>query len=129
MKRSTNLTLALVVVGSLTLAQGPSSPTGSALSPIAGPVSAQAQVTKSRGSGGAGGGNVSGVGDRLGGLLSGWGVPLTIVIGGFLMLAAFGSRNMGAAIGIAAAVIVVLIFFLDPAAIEKTAKEISSTVF
>jgi hypothetical protein len=101
-------------------------------SPQSGPLApgrAEAQVTKSRGTGAGGGGNVGGIGQRLGGLLSGWGVPLTIAIGGFLILGAFANRNIGGVVGVAAAVIVVLIFFLDPTAIENAAKNISRAIF
>lgn len=129
MKRKTKLALAVVAVSMLALGQSPVSQSRSPLAPTPALETAQAQVSKSRGAADTGGGNVNGVGDRLGGLLSGWGVPLTIVIGGFLILVAFGNRNVGAAIGTAAAVIVVLIFFLDPTAIENTAKEISRVVF
>ena len=46
--------------------------------PLAAP-GRQAAVTKSLGGGGGGGGNVSGAGNRLGDLLSGWAVPVLIV--------------------------------------------------
>ena len=71
-------------------------PRASALGRLAG---AEAAVSKSL-AGGGGGGNVSGAGDRLGDLLSGWAVPVITALAGCLLVGALASRNIGASVGI-----------------------------
>jgi hypothetical protein len=92
--------------------------------------SAQAAVTKSlAGGGGGGGGNVSGAGDRLGALLSGWAVPVITVLAGCLLVGALASRNIGTSVGIVIITLLGLIFLLAPQTVESFAKGIASTVF
>jgi hypothetical protein len=92
-------------------------------------VPAQAAVTKSLNASGQSGGNVSGAGHRLGGLLSGWAVPVLIVLGGCLLIGALTQRNIGAGVGIVIVTLVGLIFLLSPQSIESLAKGIASVVF
>jgi hypothetical protein len=94
-----------------------------------GTTSAAAAVTKSF-SGGAGeGGNVSGAGNRLGTLLSGWAVPVLTVLAGCLLVGALASRNIGTSVGIVVITLLGLIFLLAPQTVESFAKGIASTVF
>jgi len=94
-----------------------------------GPVaSAEAAVSKSL-SGGSGGGNVSGAGNRLGKLLSGWAVPVLTVLAGCLLIGALAARNIGAGVGIVVITLIGLIFLLSPQSIEGLAKGIANTVF
>lgn len=91
--------------------------------------SAQAATTKAAGGGAGAGGNVSGVGERLGELLSGWGVPILIAFSGCLLVGALASRNIGASVGIVVVTLIGLIFLLSPASIEALAKGIANAVF
>jgi len=98
----------------------------------AGPLAADqatAAVNKSLGAGGGGGGNVSGAGDRLGTLLSGWAVPVLTVLAGCLLVGALASRNIGASVGIVVITLLGLIFLLAPQSVETFAKGIANTVF
>src|SRR4249919_4238289 len=78
-----------------------------------GAIDAQAAVTKSLGQGG-GGADVSGAGERLGGLLSRVGAPIVIAVAGFFLLGSLASRNIGASVGVVAITLVALIFLLSP---------------
>jgi hypothetical protein len=94
------------------------------------PASAEAAVTKSMESqGGSGGSNISGAGNRLGNLLSGWAVPVLTVLGGCLLVGALASRNIGASVGIVVITLLGLIFLLSPQSIESLAKGIANVVF
>ena len=88
---------------------------------------AEAAVSKSLGPGG--GGEVSGTGERLGGLLSKVGTPIVIAVAGFFLLGALASRNVGASVGVVLITLVALIFLLSPESIESLAKGIAETVF
>ena len=90
---------------------------------------AEAAVNKSLSGGAGGGGNVSGAGNRLGTLLSGWAVPVLTVLAGCLLVGALASRNMGTSVGIVVITLLGLIFLLAPQAVESFAKGIASTVF
>ncbi len=89
---------------------------------------AEAEVTKSL-SGGSGGGNVSGTGNRLGNLLSQIAVPVLIALAGCLLVGSLLSRNLGASLGIVVITLIGLIFLLSPESIEALAKGIANTVF
>lgn len=89
---------------------------------------AQAAVTKSLGQGG-GGADVSGAGERLGGLFSKIGAPIVIAVAGFFLLGSLASRNIGASVGVVAITLMALIFLLSPQSIEVLAKGIAETVF
>ena len=93
------------------------------------PVANAAEVSKSGAGGGAGGGNVADAGNRLGELLSGWAVPVIIVLAGCLLVGALASRNMGTSLGIVVISMVGLIFLLAPQSIESFAKGIANFVF
>ncbi len=108
-----------------------------ALAPAAGPPSlaspgppsaAEAAVSKSL-SAAEGGGNVSSAGSRLGGLLSGWAVPVLTVLAGCLLVGALASRNIGASVGIVLITLLGLIFLLAPQSVESFAKGIAGVVF
>jgi hypothetical protein len=88
---------------------------------------AEAAVSKSLGQGS--GGEVSGTGDRLGGLLSKVGAPIVIAVAGFFLLGALASRNIGASVGVVLITLVALIFLVSPESIESLAKGIAETVF
>ena len=103
----------------------PASPLPSPLGAIAG---ASAAVTKSLSAGG-GGGNAAGAGQRAGELLSGWGVPVLIALGGLMLVGSLTQRNIGAAVGVVTVVLVGLIFLLAPGSIESTAKAVANIVF
>lgn len=94
-----------------------------------GTTSAAAAVTKSFSSGAGEGGNVSGAGNRLGTLLSGWAVPVLTVLAGCLLVGALASRNIGTSVGIVVITLLGLIFLLAPQTVESFAKGIASTVF
>jgi hypothetical protein len=94
-----------------------------------GATSAEAAVTKSYSGGAGGGGNVSGAGNRLGTLLSGWAVPVLTVLAGCLLVGALASRNIGTSVGIVVITLLGLIFLLAPQSVESFAKGIASTVF
>jgi hypothetical protein len=106
-----------------------------ALAPVAIPplpiaaASAEAAVTKSAGAGGGGGGSVSGAGDRFGELVSGWAVPVLIVLAGCLLVGTLTARNIGASVGIVVITLIGLIFLLSPQSIEAFAKGIANVVF
>lgn len=91
--------------------------------------SAEAAVTKSLSGGAGGGGNVSGAGNRLGTLISGWAVPVLMVLAGCLLVGALLSRNIGTSVGIVVITLLGLIFLLAPQTVESFAKGIASTVF
>jgi hypothetical protein len=103
----------------------PAAPIPSALDLVG--VAQAAPVTKSLA--GGGGGNVGGAGQRLGDLLSGWGVPVLIAFAGILLVGTLASRNVGASVGIVLITLVGLIFLLTPTAIESAAKGIANVVF
>jgi hypothetical protein len=88
-----------------------------------------AAVSKSAEGGGGGGGGVNGAGNRLGDLLSGWAVPVMIVLSGCLLIGALASRNIGASVGIVVITLIGLIFLLSPTSIESLAKGIAGVVF
>lgn len=114
--------LALATIGAVP----PSAPPLSAPPLVLEPAAA-APVTKSLDSGG--GGNVGGAGDRLGDLLSGWGVPVLIALAGILLVGTLTARNIGASVGIVLITLIGLIFLLAPQSIETAAKGIAGTVF
>ncbi len=94
-----------------------------------GTTSAEAAVTKSLAGGAGGGSNVSGAGNRLSTLLSGWAVPVLTVLAGCLLVGALVSRNIGTSVGIVVITLLGLIFLLAPQVVESFAKGIASTVF
>jgi hypothetical protein len=98
-------------------------------SPLPATPTAQAAVSKSLSGGGGGGGNVTGAGNRLGKLLSGWAVPVLTVLAGCLLIGALASRNIGAGVGIVVITLLGLIFLLSPQSIESLAKGIANKVF
>jgi hypothetical protein len=120
------LSAALVLAG---LAAAPSAPAGPVPAPLGALAGAEAAVTKSLSAGGGGSGNVSGAGDRLGRLLSGWAVPVLIALGGCLLVGSLLSRNVGASVGVVVIVLVGLIFLLAPSSIESAAKAVAGVVF
>jgi hypothetical protein len=126
MRRKIATTLASAVLACAGIAAAPQLPGDPVLSPLA---RAQAAVTKSLTSQGGGGGNLGGAGDRLGQLVSGWAVPVLIVIGGCLLLGALVSRNVGTCVSVVIVTLVGLIFFLSPSSIEGAAKQIAGIVF
>jgi hypothetical protein len=127
MKRKIAILASSVALAFTALAASPATPPSGPLSlaPLAG---AQAAVTKSL-AGGGGGGNVSGAGQRLGDLLSGWAVPVLTVLAGCLLVGTLASRNVGASLGIVVITLVGLIFLLTPDSISTLAKGIASFVF
>lgn len=126
MKRKIAITAASAALALTALAAAPPTlPAGPVPSPLA---AAQAAVTKSL-AGGGGGGNVSGAGERLGDLLSGWAVPVLTVLAGCLLVGTLASRNIGASVGIVVITLVGLIFLLAPDSIASLAKGIASFVF
>ena len=124
MKRRIALALALLTLGAVASPAMPATPIGL---PMLAPETADAAVSKSLDS--RGGGNVGGAGQRLGDLLSGWGVPVLIAVAGILLVGTLGSRNIGASVGIVLITLVGLIFLLSPASIESVAKGIANAVF
>lgn len=94
-----------------------------------GATSAQAAVNKSFSGDAGGAGKVSGAGNRLGTLLSGWAVPVLTVLAGCLLVGALASRNIGTSVGIVVITLLGLIFLLAPQSVESFAKGIASTVF
>jgi hypothetical protein len=126
MKRKISIVASSAALAFTALAAAPATPpSGPLVSPLAG---AQAAVTKSL-AGGGGGGNVSGAGQRLGDLLSGWAVPVLTVLAGCLLVGTLASRNVGASLGIVVITLVGLIFLLAPDSISTLAKGIASFVF
>jgi hypothetical protein len=124
MKRRIAITLAGAALASATLAVTP--PGAPIYSPLLLALGA-APVTKSLE--GGGGGNIGGAGERLAGVLAGWGVPVVIALAGLLLIGALSARNIGACIGIGLITLVSLIFLLSPTAIESAAKGIAAIVF
>lgn len=122
MKRRIAVTLGSVVL--LSAAFVAAQPTG--LGP-GGLATAEAAVSKSLGQGG--GGEVSGAGERLGGLLSKVGAPIVIAVAGFFLLGSLAARNVGASVGVVLITLVALIFLVSPESIESLAKGIAETVF
>lgn len=109
-------------------AAAPSAPAGPLPAPLGTIAGAGAAVTKSLSAGG-GGGNAAGAGQRAGELLSGWGVPVLIALGGLMLVGSLTQRNIGTAVGIVTVVLVGLIFLLAPGSIESTAKAVANIVF
>jgi hypothetical protein len=129
MRRRIATTLAGVALLLGCSAAAPSAPFGGPVpAPVGEIAGATAAVTKSL-SGGEGAGNAAGAGQRLGGLLSGWGVPVLIALGGLMLVGSLTQRNIGAAVGVVAVVLVGLIFLLSPGSIESTAKAVANIVF
>lgn len=126
MKRKIAVTIGSAALLLAALAAAP--PGEAAPLPGAAIAGAQAAVTKSLG-GGGGGGDVSGAGERLGGLLSKVGAPIVIAIAGFFLLGSLASRNIGASVGVVLITLVALIFLVSPQSIEALAKGIADTVF
>jgi hypothetical protein len=124
-KRKIASTVAICGVTLAGLAAAPVLPSG----PLTVVDVAQAASTKAAGAGGGGGGNVSGVGERLGDLLSGWGVPILIAFAGCLLVGALASRNIGTSVVIVVVTLIGLIFLLSPTSIEMLAKGIANAVF
>lgn len=125
MKRKIAVTLGIAALLLGLIAASP--PAGSAsLSPGA-IDSARAAATKSLGQGG--GGDVSGAGERLGGLLSKIGAPIVVAIAGFFLLGSLAARNVGASVGVVLVTLVALIFLVSPQSIESVSKDIAETVF
>lgn len=119
-----------VTLGSVTLllaAFAAAQPTGSAAPGLGGIATAEAAVSKSLGQGG--GGEVSGIGDRLGGLAGKIGAPVVISVAGFFLLGALAARNVGASVGVVLITLVALIFLVSPQSIESLSKGIAETVF
>lgn len=109
---------------------------GTAVQPVVGgwtaglgPGVAKAAANKSLSGDGGGGGNINGAGSRLSDLLSGWAVPVLIVLAGCLLLGSLTSKNVGATLGIVVITLVGLIFLLSPQSIESLAKNIANVVF
>jgi hypothetical protein len=125
MKRRIAVTVGSVVL--LLAAFAAAEPAGSAALGLGGLATAEAAVSKSLGQGG--GGEVSGVGERLGGLLSKVGAPIVIAVAGFFLLGALAARNVGASVGVVLITLVALIFLVSPQSIESLAKGIAETVF
>lgn len=124
MKRRIAVTVGSVMLLSAAFAAAQS--TGSTALVPGGLATAEASVSKSLGQGG--GGDVSGAGDRLGGLLSKVGAPIVIAVAGFFLLGALAARNIGASVGVILITLVALIFLLSPESIESLAKGIAETV-
>lgn len=122
MKRRIAVTLGSVVLLSAAFTAAPAGSTA-----LGGLASAEAAVSKSLGQGG--GGEVSGAGDRLGGLLSKVGAPVVVAVAGFFLLGALAARNVGASVGVVLITLVALIFLVSPESIESLAKGIAETVF
>jgi hypothetical protein len=124
MKRRIAVTVGSVVLLSAAFAAAqPAGPT--ALGP-GGLATAEAAVSKSLGQSG---GDVSGAGDRLGGLLSKVGAPIVIAVAGFFLLGSLAARNVGASVSVILITLVALIFLVSPESIESLAKGIAETVF
>lgn len=121
--------LAVVTTSVLALAVIAAAPASSGSSSPAGVSAAEAAVSKSLAGGGGGGGNVTEAGNRLGNLLSGWAVPVIIVLAGCLLVGALASRNIGTSVGIVVISLIGLIFLLAPQSIESFAKGIANFVF
>ena len=126
MKRRLTLCLAAAALLLGLGALGPALPA----SPLPTPLTlAEGAVSKSLQGGGGGGGNVSGAGERLGNLISGWAVPVLTVLAGCLLIGALASRNIGTSVGIVVITLLGLIFLLAPQAVEAFAKGIANAVF
>ena len=127
MKRKVLTVMTTSVLALAVIAAAPASSVSS--SPFGVVDAAEAAVSKSLAGGGGGGGNVTDAGNRLGELLSGWAVPVIIVLAGCLLVGALASRNLGASVGIVVISMVGLIFLLAPQSIESFAKGIANFVF
>lgn len=114
--------VALAVIAAAPASSGSSSPAGLI-------DTAQAAAVSKSGGGGGGGGNVTDAGNRLGELLTGWAVPVIIVLAGCLLVGALASRNIGTSVGIVVISMMGLIFLLAPESIESFAKGIAHFVF
>ena len=125
MKARILTTAAATAIALSALAAAPSTPSEIGPAPLG---AAKAAVSKSLSAAGEGAGNVAGAGNRLSSLLTGWAVPVLIVLGGCLLIGALLSRNIGATVGIVVVVLLGLIFLLAPSSIESLAKQIASTV-
>ncbi|HVC07380.1 MAG TPA: hypothetical protein VND98_07350 [Solirubrobacterales bacterium] len=125
LKIATGLATSALILSASAMAPGPASPSFAGLGA---PSSGEAAVSKSLSAAGGGGGNVAGAGNRLSSLLTGWAVPVLIVLGGCLLIGALLSRNIGASVGIVVVTLIGLIFLLAPSSIESLAKQIASTV-
>ncbi len=125
LKIATGLATSALILGASGLGPSHASPI---LAGLGAPPSALAAVTKSLSASGGGGGNVAGAGNRLSSLLTGWAVPVLIVLGGCLLIGALLSRNIGTSVGIVIVTLLGLIFLLAPSSIESLAKQIASTV-
>ena len=125
LKIATGLASAALIIGASALAPGAAP---QSLAGLGAPPGAKAAVTKSLSGAGGGGGSVAGAGSRLSALLTGWAVPVLIVLGGCLLIGALFSRNIGASVGIVIVTLLGLIFLLAPSSIESLAKQIASTV-
>jgi hypothetical protein len=123
-KIAAGLATSALILSTSALAPSAASPSFAGLGA---PQSAAAAVSKSL-AGGGGAGNVAGAGNRLSSLLTGWAVPVLIVLGGCLLIGALLSRNIGASVGIVIVTLLGLIFLLAPSSIESLAKQIASTV-
>src|SRR6478609_833386 len=108
MKRRIAVTVASVVLALAAFAAA--QPTGSSALGAGGLDTAEAAVSKSFGQGG--GGDVSGAGERLGGLLSKVGAPIVIAVAGFFLLGSLAARNVGASVGVILITLVALIFLV-----------------
>ncbi|HWW67485.1 MAG TPA: hypothetical protein VNY83_05830 [Solirubrobacterales bacterium] len=127
-----NRKIATALVTSILLfSAGALAPSGTppSIASLGASATAGAAVTKSLSAAGGGGGNVGSAGNRLGGLLSGWAVPVITVLAGCLLVGALASRNIGASVGIVVITLLGLIFLLAPQTVESFAKGIASTVF
>jgi hypothetical protein len=129
MRRRISLTLAVTVMVSASTAALPAS--GGLLGVPIGAVSnaSAAAVGKSLAGEGGGGGSVNGAGSRLSDLLSGWAVPVLIVLAGCLLVGTLTQRNIGASVGIVLITLIGLIFLLSPQSIESLAKNVANVVF
>jgi hypothetical protein len=125
MKRRIAVTLGSVVL--LSAAFAAAQPTGPGAIGSGGLATAGAAVSKSLGQGG--GGEVSGIGDRFGGLAGKIGAPVVIAVAGFFLLGALAARNVGASVGVVVITLVALIFLVSPQSIESLAKGLAETVF
>jgi len=125
MRRKIATTVAGAALALAALAAGPAPPPSA---PVHSPLLSLAAAAPAK-SIGAGGGNVSGAGERFGELLSGWGVPILIAVAGVLLVGALTSRNFGSSVGIVTITLVGLIFLLAPSAIEGAAKGIAGVIF
>lgn len=128
MRRRACVMVCIALVSAMSLAALPVS-IGGVESPLGGVASAAVTKSLAANGGGGGGGNVNGAGSRLSDLLSGWAVPVLIVLAGCLLVGTLTSRNIGASVGIVLITLIGLIFLLSPQSIETLAKNIANVVF